>query len=72
MSGLALMYVVLAGVSLAALAIGFRLAASGIHPALGTAIVTGVAFLVNIAVVLSIRASGVPTSFSMQSLDGRR
>ena len=38
MSGLALMYVVLAGVSLAALAIGFRLAASGIHPALGTAI----------------------------------
>ena len=67
MSGLALMYVVLAGVSLAALAIGFRLAASGIHPALGTAIVTGVAFLVNIAVVLSIRAAGVPTSFSMQS-----
>jgi len=43
---------------LLALAIGFRLATSGIHPALGTAIVTGVAFLVNIAVVLSIRVAG--------------
>jgi uncharacterized membrane protein len=67
MSGLVLMYVVLCGVSLAALAIGFRLAASGIHPALGTAIATGVAFLVNIAVVLTNRAAGVPMSFSKQS-----
>jgi uncharacterized membrane protein len=67
MSGLVLMYVVLSGVSLAALAIGFRLAASGIHPALGTAIATGVAFLVNIAVVLTNRAAGVPMPFSKQS-----
>ena len=67
MSGRALMYVVLSGVSLATLAIGFRLAASEIHPALGTAIVTGVAFLVNTAVVLSIRAAGVPMPFSVQS-----
>jgi multidrug transporter EmrE-like cation transporter len=68
MSGLTFMYVVLAGVSLAGLAIGFRLAASGIHPALGTVIVSGVAFLVNIDVVLSMKAAGVPTSFSMRSI----
>jgi len=41
-----------------------RLGASGTHPALGTAIVTGIAFLINVALTLSLRASGAPVAFS--------
>ena len=57
-SGL-LVYAFLAGVSMAVLAIGLRLAAPGIHPALGIAIVTGIAFVVNVLVALAMRATTV-------------
>jgi len=62
------LYVFLAGVSMAILPIGFKLAAGGIQPAFGTAVVTGIAFVVNVAVVLSMRAAGTPISFSARSL----
>ena len=63
-------YAVGAGVSMAAYIIGARLGSSGTsatHPALGTVIVTGIAFLINLVVTLSIRATGAPVNFSMKS-----
>jgi drug/metabolite transporter (DMT)-like permease len=68
MSTLAFVYALLAGVSMAVLAIGLRLAAPGIHPALGIAIVTGIAFLVNVLVALAIPATGAPLPFSLESV----
>ncbi|HEY2992516.1 MAG TPA: EamA family transporter [Methylomirabilota bacterium] len=68
MNSLALTYALLAGLSLATYVIALRLAAPGTHPALGTAIVTGVAFLINVAVALSIKALGTPLTFSTTSL----
>jgi drug/metabolite transporter (DMT)-like permease len=67
-SNLAFMYALLAGLSMTVLAVGLKLAAPGIHPALGTAIVTGTAFLVNVLVALAIRATGAPVPFSLESL----
>ena len=64
---LAFAYAFAAGVSMAAYVIGARLGSSGTHPALGTAIITGIAFLVNVVVVLSIRATGTPIAFAMTS-----
>ena len=68
MNSLALTYALLAGISLATYVIALRLAAPGTHPALGTAIVTGVAFLINVAVALSFKALGTPLTFSTTSL----
>jgi uncharacterized membrane protein len=45
-----LAFALLAGVAMATYSIFLRLAAPGIHPALGAAVVTGVAFLVNAAI----------------------
>ncbi len=67
MFNLAYGYALLAGVSMATYVIGLRLASPGTHPALGTAIITGIAFLINVAVVLSINATGARTTFSMSS-----
>ncbi len=67
MPTLALVYAIGAGVSLAAYMVALRLGSSGTHPALGTAIVTGIAFLINVVVTLSIRATGAPVPFSMES-----
>ena len=67
MSNLAFAYALGAGASLATYVIGLRLGSAGTHPALGTAIVTGIAFLINVAVTLSIRATGAPITFSMTS-----
>ena len=67
MSNLAFAYALGAGASLATYVIGLRLGSAGTHPALGTAIVTGIAFLINVAVTLSIRATGAPVTFSMTS-----
>ena len=67
MNNLALAYALGAGVSMAAYIIGLRLGSSGTHPALGTAIVTGIAFLINVVVTLSVRATGAPVTFSMTS-----
>ena len=68
MSSLTFLYAALAGVSMAVYVIGMRLAAPGTHPAVGTAIITGIACLTNVAVVLVIRASGTPTPFSTTSV----
>ena len=59
MSNSAFTYAVLAGVSMATYIIAARLGSSGTHPALGTAIITGVAFLINVAITLVVRATGV-------------
>lgn len=67
MNNLAFAYALGAGVSMAAYIIGLRLGSSGTHPALGTAIVTGIAFLINVVVTLSVRATGAPVTFSMTS-----
>jgi transporter family protein len=65
---LAFAYALGAGVSMATYVIGLRLGSSGTHPALGTAIITGIAFLINMVVTLSIRATGAPVTFSMKSV----
>jgi small multidrug resistance pump len=68
MSRLAFSYALLVGVSMATYVIALRLAAPGTHPALGTTLITGVAFLVNVGVAVAVQARGVPLSFSTQSL----
>jgi transporter family protein len=65
---LAFAYALLAGVSMATYVIGMRLASSETHPALGTALVTGIAFLLNVAVTLAIKSTGAPVTFSTQSV----
>jgi len=62
-----LMFALLAGVSMAAYSIFLRLASPGIHPALGATIITGVAFLANLALTLTMRAAGSPMTFTTQS-----
>lgn len=68
MSSLAFTYALLAGISLTVYIVGLRLAGPGTHPALGTAIVTGIAFLINLVATLWIRASGAPTPLSTNGL----
>jgi drug/metabolite transporter (DMT)-like permease len=63
-----LMFALLAGVSMAAYSIFLRLASPGIHPALGATIITGVAFLANLALTLTMRATGSPVTFTTQSV----
>jgi uncharacterized membrane protein len=63
-----LMFALLAGVSMAAYSIFLRLASPGIHPALGATIITGVAFLANLALTLTMRAAGSPVTFTSQSV----
>lgn len=67
MSRLAFSYALLAGVSMATYVIALRLAAPGTHPVLGTTLITGVAFLVNVGVAVAVQARGVPLSFATQS-----
>jgi uncharacterized membrane protein len=67
-NSLTFLYAALAGVSMAVYIIGMRLAAPGTHPAVGTAIITGIACMANVAVVLVIRASGTSTPFSTTSV----
>jgi drug/metabolite transporter (DMT)-like permease len=53
-----------AGVSMAVYSVFLRLASASIHPALGAAVITGTAFLVNIVVLLVVKSmgSGLPVS----------
>ena len=67
MNNLAFAYALSAGVSMATYIIGARLGSSGTHPVLGTAIVTGIAFLLNVALTLSIKVTGAPMAFSTKS-----
>ena len=62
------MLALFAGVSMAAYSIFLRLASPGIHPALGATIITGVAFLANLALTLTMRATGSPVTFTTQSV----
>ena len=68
MSTLGFVYAVGAGVSLATYVVGARLGASGTHPVLGTAIVTGIAFVVNVVLTLVLRQTGVALTFSTKSI----
>jgi drug/metabolite transporter (DMT)-like permease len=68
MHGAAFAFALLAGVSVAAYSIFLRLASGGIHPALGAAVITGVAFLVNVAIAASLHATGAPLSVSAPSV----
>src|SRR4029453_553081 len=63
-----LMFALLAGISMAAYSIFLRLASPGIHPGLGATIITGVAFLANLALTLTMRATGSPITFTAQSV----
>lgn len=63
-----LMFALLAGVSMATYSVFLRLASPGIHPALGATIITGVAFLANLALTLTMRAAGSPVTFTTQSV----
>ena len=67
MNNLAFAYALGAGVSMATYIIGARLGSSGTHPVLGTAIITGIAFFLNVMLTLSVRATGAPIAFSMKS-----
>jgi uncharacterized membrane protein len=67
-SNLAFAYALGAGVSLAPYIVGARPGSSGTHPALGTAIITGIAFFLNVVLTLSIRSTGAPLAFSMKSV----
>ena len=67
MYNLAFAYALGAGVSMATYIVGARLGSSGTHPVLGTAIVTGIAFLLNVVLTLSVRVTGAPMAFSMKS-----
>ena len=62
------MLALFAGVSMAAYSIFLRLASPGIHPALGATIITGVAFLANLTLTLTMRATGSPVTFTTQSV----
>jgi len=63
-----LTFALLAGFAMAMYSIFLKLASPGIHPALGATIVTGVAFLANLALTVTLKASGTPITLSRQSL----
>jgi len=54
----ALAFALLAGASMATYIVFSRLAAPGIHPAVGAAVITGAAFLVNASVLLFMTWAG--------------
>jgi uncharacterized membrane protein len=68
MGGRVLGFALLAGASAATYSIFLRLASSGIHPALGAAVITGVAFLVNMMLATSMRVAGTPLTVSARSV----
>ena len=63
-----LAFALLAGVAMATYSIFLRLAASGVHPALGAAVVTGVAFLVNATIATATWTAGTPGAVSGRSV----
>lgn len=62
-----LAFALLAGFAMATYSIFLKLASPGIHPALGATIITGVAFLANLALTLTLKASGAPVTLTKQS-----
>ena len=68
MHDLALVFALIAGAAMAVYTIFMRLAAAGVHPALGAMVVTGVAFLVNLAIVLILHSRGAALTASTASV----
>jgi hypothetical protein len=68
MASAAFLFALLAGVSMATYTVFLRLASPGIHPALGAAIITGVALLVNASLTLTMKAIGAPITFTSKSI----
>jgi drug/metabolite transporter (DMT)-like permease len=66
--GSAFAFALLAGVAMAAYSVFSRLASAGIHPALGAVVITGVAFLVNLALVGVLHLRGVSLAVSTTSV----
>jgi drug/metabolite transporter (DMT)-like permease len=66
--GSAFAFALLAGVAMAAYSIFTRLGSAGIHPALGAVVITGVAFLVNLALVGVLHLRGVSLAGSTTSV----
>jgi drug/metabolite transporter (DMT)-like permease len=64
----ALAFALLAGAAMATYSIFMRLGSSGVHPAVGAAVVTGVAFVVNAAVATLLWTTGTPVTASTSSL----
>jgi len=64
---LALTYAVLTGVSMAIYIVLARLASPGIHPILGTTIIMGVGFLINLLAMWFTMATETPMAFSVTS-----
>ena len=64
----ALAFALLAGGAMATYIIFSRLAASGIHPALGAVVITGAAFVVNAGVALAMHGSGASLTGSSRSV----
>jgi len=64
----ALVFALFAGTSMAAYSIFLRLASPGIHPAMGAAVVTGVAFIANLALTLTLKATGAQMTFTARSV----
>jgi drug/metabolite transporter (DMT)-like permease len=64
----ALAFALLAGASMATYILVSRLAAGGIHPVLGAAVITGAAFVVNAAVLVAVRAAGGTLTASGRSV----
>lgn len=63
-----LIFALLAGVAMATYSIFLKLASPGIHPLLGATIITGVAFLANLALTVTAKASGASITLTTQSL----
>jgi uncharacterized membrane protein len=63
-----LIFALLAGASTSVYSIFLRLASPGIHPAPGATIITGVAFLANLALTLVMLATGSPMTFTTRSV----
>ena len=62
-----LTFALLAGFSMATYSIFLKLASPGIHPAVGATIITGVAFLANLGLTITLKASGAPVGVTKQS-----
>lgn len=63
-----LLFALMAGVAMAGYSILSRIAAADIHPSLAATIVTGVAFVANLVLMLTLRGTGSPMPFTMKSV----
>jgi uncharacterized membrane protein len=64
-----LTFALLAGLAVATYSIFLKLASPGIHPLLGATLVTGVAFLANLALTIVAKLSGAHITLTLRSLN---